>query len=875
MHARQLQRTFAIATLLLGLAGARPAWALPPQGEQHPRLLFDAAGRPSLIAAIAGDARRAEVWQATLAAAESLVTVPPESLLLADGYWGYQDVEELCLVAQLAEPPLNAQAAAAIEAALAWLAANTDPEVDAGLGVLGPALRLHDLVWGYDCAFSAASEAERQAIVDEILAYLAAITTDEDYYVFLFNPLLSNKSVTLGAQLVLASLLLEADLPGEPLLATAQAMGEALLAKAWRELFGADGSYREGVTYACWAMRTLLPTWEAQRRLEGAAGTEAARAERLLEWLAYQMLPAGGGAYLNRNEANTTDYIVARHHSLLEWATSHGPQPEFARWLLARSSGALGHDFGHDSDPVATLLWHASGPAFAPDFLPAGRHFPDGGLYVHHLGWPGGDPAASFLLTLEGSRFVGGHVQEDVGQFTLRALGHGFALDNGAGVAAKQTQAHNLPTADGLGQHNAGASIGTDGALSAWIQSPFLSAMSVDMAAAYSTHSPFNDPDVPWVGWDWSWGYDGGNPMQRATRTLLLFPGDAAAGELPELFLRDDLIKDDAATHAWRWRLHFEEGLTLGEIGGGEWRVSGANGLLRLFLHDPPRAGLGTSVAGFDNGNTEPNTQLFTVSQPTDHFHFLWQLTPVPNGGALPTSSTERYAEGLRLLSSRGSRERRILVSTGTVPLAIPGTDERLEGAGAWGVIEEDGRTLRTALVQGKRLHGEGRLLIGLEPAGTAAWDGAILWLSAPELVFKAYAPGLFTVIAGEQQVGFERHGDFVTSVGHPDYQQPDFEDGLPALRLEGPAAGRAPLRFTIEGADTLAGAALRGEGRAQLDVYDVQGRRVQRLALDLGAGEAVWDGRDATGAPVPAGVYFLRLRSAEASAQRKVVLLR
>jgi hypothetical protein len=868
------QRTLATVLLLLVATGALPAQALPPHDEQHPRLLFDRDSRPGLVATIAGDPMRWETWQATLAAAESLVTVPPESLLLADGYWGYQYVEELCLVAQLAEPPLSAQAEAALEAVLLWLVANTDPQPDDGLSVLGPALRLHDLVWGYDCAFSSASEAERQAVVDEILAYLTVITTDLDYIVFLVNPLLSNKSVTLGAQLVLASLLLEADLPGEPLLATARAMGEALLAKAWQELFGEDGSYREGVTYAAWAMRTLLPTWEAERRLGGAAGWEAARADRLLEWMAYQMLPEGGGAYLNRNEANTSDYIVSRHHSLLEWATLRGSQPGLARWLLRRSSGDLGQDFGHESDPVATLLWHTSGPEFAPDLLSAGRYFPDGGLYVHHLAWPGADPAASFLLTLEGSRFVGGHAQEDVGQFSLRAMGHGFALDNGAGSTAKHTQAHNLPTADGLGQHNAGASIGTDGELSMWIQSPFLYAMGVDMSAAYTTHSPFNDPDVPWPGWDWSWGYDGGNPMSRATRSLLLFPGEAAAGELPEVFLRDDLIKDDADAHAWRWRLHFEEGLALGEIGGGQWRISGEHGLLRLFLHDPPRAGLGTSVSPFDNGNTDPNTQLFVVGQTTDHFHFLWQLTPVATGAELPTSSTERYAEGLRLITTRGGRERRILVSTGPAPLAIPGTDERLEGEGAWGVIETDARALRTALVEGKRLRGEGKALIGLEPAGTAVWDGMILWLSSPALVFKAYAPGIFTVIAGHQQVGFERHGDYVTSLGHPDYEQPDMADGRPALRLEGPSAGRAPLHFTIAGAGTLAGA-LRGEGRAQLDIYDVRGRRVQRLAVDLGAGEATWDGRDAAGAPAPAGVYFARLRAGDASTQRKVVLLR
>lgn len=829
---------------------------------------MDAATRPALLAEILADPARSAVWAETLSAAESLIALPPDSLL-GDGYWGFQCIEELSLVAQLAEPPLAGQAEAAIESALAWLAANQDPTPEPALGVLGPALRLHDLVWGYDHAFSGASEAERQVIVDEILDYLGPMCTNPDFLVYLCNPLLSNKSVSLGAQLVLASLALDKELPEEPLVFEARAMGGALLAKAWTDLFGDDGSYREGVTYACWAMRTLLPTWEAKRRLEGGEGWEARRAEALLEWLALQLLPEGGGAYLNRNESNSTDFIVARHHSLLEWATRYGSQPDVARWLLRRSSGDLGHDFGHESDPVATLLWHTSGFEAAPDFLLGGQVFEDGGLYTYRRGWPGAEPAASFLATLEGTRFVGGHAQEDVGQFTLRALGHGFALDNGAGVIARQTQGHNLPTADGLGEHNAGSSIGTDGEERVWLRSPFLDAVSVDMRAAYTTHSPYNDPDVPWAGWDWSWGYDGGNPMQRATRTLLVFPGDIAGGELPELFLRDDLIKTDGASHLWRWRLHFAEDLAFGEVGGGQWRLTGANGLLRLFLHDPPRAGLGTSVAPYDNGNTDPNTQLLSVSKTTDHFHFLWQLTPMATGSSLPASSTERYAEGLRLLTTRGARERRLLVSTGTAPL-VTAAGERLEAPLGWGVIEKEGAALRTALIEGRRLRGEGKLLIGLEPAGSAAWDDAVLWLSSPALVFKAYAPGAVYVIADQRLVAFERHGDFVTSLAHPDYQQPDFADATPPLRLEGPAVGQAPLRFAIAGPGTL-----RVEGRARLTVYDVQGRRVAAQELALDAGEAIWDGRDAAGAPAPAGVYFVRLRAAEASAQRKVLLLR
>lgn len=72
------------------------------------------------------------------------------------------------------------------------------------------------------------------------------------------------------------------------------------------------------------------------------------------------------------------------------------------------------------------------------------------------------------------------------------------------------------------------------------------------------------------------------------------------------------------------------------------------------------------------------------------------------------------------------------------------------------------------------------------------------------------------------------------------------------------------------------------GEGAAavpvRLDVYDVAGRLVARLVdrpLAPGAHRVVWNGRDARGRPVAAGVYLARLRIAGESFARKLVLVR
>ena len=62
------------------------------------------------------------------------------------------------------------------------------------------------------------------------------------------------------------------------------------------------------------------------------------------------------------------------------------------------------------------------------------------------------------------------------------------------------------------------------------------------------------------------------------------------------------------------------------------------------------------------------------------------------------------------------------------------------------------------------------------------------------------------------------------------------------------------------------------------LEVYDVSGRLVSVLAdgeYPPGEHEVVWQGRDADGHGVAAGVYFCRMRSGEFEAQRKMILLK
>jgi hypothetical protein len=84
--------------------------------------------------------------------------------------------------------------------------------------------------------------------------------------------------------------------------------------------------------------------------------------------------------------------------------------------------------------------------------------------------------------------------------------------------------------------------------------------------------------------------------------------------------------------------------------------------------------------------------------------------------------------------------------------------------------------------------------------------------------------------------------------------------------------AGQNPFRVRTQLAFDLA-----REGEVSLDVFDLRGARVRRLTVghrNVGSHLVAWDGRDADGRSLAAGVYFARLAVGGRSWSTKVVLL-
>jgi hypothetical protein len=89
---------------------------------------------------------------------------------------------------------------------------------------------------------------------------------------------------------------------------------------------------------------------------------------------------------------------------------------------------------------------------------------------------------------------------------------------------------------------------------------------------------------------------------------------------------------------------------------------------------------------------------------------------------------------------------------------------------------------------------------------------------------------------------------------------------GLELAAFPNPSRGAATVSFTLPQA-----------GVAAIAVYDVAGRRLARVAdgeLAAGRHSVTWDGRDASGRPVAAGVYLLRLEAGGVAETRRVVRL-
>ena len=170
-----------------------------------------------------------------------------------------------------------------------------------------------------------------------------------------------------------------------------------------------------------------------------------------------------------------------------------------------------------------------------------------------------------------------------------------------------------------------------------------------------------------------------------------------------------------------------------------------------------------------------------------------------------------------------------------------------------------------------------------------------LAWDEAPEADFDhhtVYGSSSPTLDGSEVLVGYTTGTGYdVGAAPYPYYLVTTSDES----GNEGPAAtilstvgtpgGGAPLRTFLHAprpnpfrAGTTLGFDLEEAADVRLAIYDVRGREVAMVAEgrhDAGRHTATWDGRDATGTLLPAGIYFATYRTAGYSATRKMILVR
>jgi len=179
----------------------------------------------------------------------------------------------------------------------------------------------------------------------------------------------------------------------------------------------------------------------------------------------------------------------------------------------------------------------------------------------------------------------------------------------------------------------------------------------------------------------------------------------------------------------------------------------------------------------------------------------------------------------------------------------------------------------------GLELTGQRLLVSATDAPGTPAQPGGIYAYLltnplSPSLIYQYYTTGTALGMTSRDGLMLVADDSALTllSMGTTNAGETPLAAAPTLVAWPNPFNPRTDLRFSLA-----------VDARGALDVFDVAGRHLRRLAegrFEAGDHQFVWDGTDDAGRALPSGVYFARFaaQSAEAGAQaatRKLVLLR
>lgn len=290
--------------------------------------------------------------------------------------------------------------------------------------------------------------------------------------------------------------------------------------------FDTEGAYVEGAAYAGYGLSNAVLFADALRR-NGQGNLYAHPTFRKLpEFLAMSLLP-GQRVYDARNDSN----YEGMNGVVLNLADAC--QSGLSKWLWENSGTEKG---------ILRILWDNDVAPLDPAAagVPRAKHFPGRGLCVWRTGWTRND----VMFSIEAGPFYPiTHNQADKGHFTLYGLGYRWATDCGYANEHEpegrgQTLGHSCVLIDGRGQALSGAGLGTNGAITRYVNADRYGYALADCTEAYN-HNSAKKP---------------GAVVEHARRhALFVYPRQGAPAYA---VVMDDIRKDDKP-HEFAWQMMF------------------------------------------------------------------------------------------------------------------------------------------------------------------------------------------------------------------------------------------------------------------------------------------------------------------------------
>ncbi|MFH1754701.1 MAG: hypothetical protein ABIA59_03260, partial [Candidatus Latescibacterota bacterium] len=644
---RILRLSMVCFAFVLVAATARPAASGGPPGRialsdslynaHHPRLLFTDAELPGLFDKVRDGGYDATAYNFIRLVVQYIYPGSSVEALL-DGDFGLETIPNLGIAGFLASP-MDTSALAIGRNLTIYIANNFAVDAD----VFYSALRLRALALGYDMFFQNSPDSQRELVRNEIITYIDTMSTSGNYSILEYRPYLSNKAAMAAAALGLAAICLS-DETDAARVASALAFADNLIDLWLFFLVDPEGAYNEGVLYGAWSTRNLIYYFRARHAYDGFDYSTDTRIHTMEDWFVYELLPEGKGRTNNLNDCRWDDFVLSQHHTYFDWmqiaAGSH-----LSAWLYEHTAGPYGSDWGLKADKAATVIWNQNlTPEPPQSTLPRSKLWQNRGLYYYRSGWNLGTTSQDVVFSFYSGKFQGGHAQEDQGQFTLYGYGAKWAIDHGTGNPAKESQAHNIVLIDNVGQHNAGSSIGTNGAIDRFLISEYADYLIADLTEAYTTHSVFNNMNYPFYGVDWSWGYDGGNPVNYAKRCVIAVHDPLRP---PYFIVMDDLDKD-GLLHDYQWRMHTHDANAV-NTGANPIQLTRGTSSLDMYVISPSFDSIQATVTPFNNLNPEPDALVLSLEATAASPSFALLLFPKNTSTPTPAISWDTHAWGFLL----------------------------------------------------------------------------------------------------------------------------------------------------------------------------------------------------------------------------------